>query len=104
MKIPKKVRRFCPYCNEHTEQKISISSSGRARGSLKKGSPKRARRRGSGRGYGNLGRYSKPAISKWKRKTKSTKKTNISYTCLKCKKSVLQKKGIRVSRIMFKEK
>jgi ribosomal protein L44E len=47
------------------------------------------------RGIGNKGRYSKKAIKSWKRKTKTTKKTNIMYTCQICGKSKYQKKGIR---------
>jgi len=99
MKLPKTIKRFCPYCNSHTEQKISQVSSGGKRGSLKKGSKQRARMRGRARGYGNLGRWSKPAVGSWKRKTKSTKKTNIKYTCAKCKKSTIQRYGRRVGKL-----
>ena len=87
MKIPKTTNRFCPYCKKKTEHKIKIVSS-RAKGSvLKRGTKQRARLRGLNRGIGNKGRYSKPAVTKFKRKTKTTKKTNIMYTCKECKKS-----------------
>lgn len=36
---------------------------------------------------GNKGRYSKPAVTKFKRKTKTNKKPNIMYTCAECGKS-----------------
>ena len=104
MKFPKKTKRYCPYCKKHTEHKITQAKGGHQRGPLKRGSPVRARKRGLARGYGNLGRYSKPAISKWKRKTKSTKKTNLIYVCSVCGKGKMQKKGTRTGRLMLEEK
>ncbi|MEM2933032.1 MAG: 50S ribosomal protein L44e [Candidatus Pacearchaeota archaeon] len=102
MKLPKKVKRYCKYCKKHTEQKVELVSAAHTRGSLKRGSPQRARLRGKNRGYGNLGRYSKPPISRWKRKTKGSKKTNILYTCTVCNKSMPQSKGIRASKVELK--
>jgi len=88
MKLPKTTKRFCPVCKKKTEQKIKIVGTGFTRGSLTRGSKQRAKLRGLGRGIGNKGKWgSKPAISKNKRKTKTTKKTNIMYTCSVCKKS-----------------
>ena len=88
MKIPKTTNRFCPYCNKKTKQKIKLVSSGAKRGALKRGSKERAELRGRGkRGIGNKGRWSKPAVSKFKRKAKTTKKTNIMYICEVCGKA-----------------
>ncbi len=87
MKLPKTVNRYCPYCNKKTEQKVKIIGTGGKRGTLRRGSKERARLRGLNRGIGNKGRFSKPAVSKFKRKSKTTKKTNIMYTCSVCKKS-----------------
>jgi large subunit ribosomal protein L44e len=102
MKFPKTTKRYCPFCRKHTEQKIVIVSSGHKRGAMKRGSIERAKKRGLGRGTGNLGRWgSKPPITKWKRKTKSTKKTNLIYTCQICKKSQSQRKGIRSGKIQI---
>jgi ribosomal protein L44E len=99
MKIPKVTKRFCPYCKKRTEQKIKLVSTGNKRGTLTRGSINRAKLRGLGVGIGNKGRWgSKPANSKFKRKSKTTKKTNIMYTCQECKKSKYQKKGIRLSK------
>jgi ribosomal protein L44E len=98
MKIPKTTKRFCPYCRKRTEQKIKLVGTGAKRGTLTRGSKSRARARGLNRGIGNKGRYSKPAVSKFKRKTKTTKKTNIMYTCAECKKSKYQKRGIRMGK------
>jgi len=100
MKIPKTNKRFCPYCKKKTEQKIKLVSTGAKRGALKRGSKQRARLRGKNRGIGNLGRWSKPAVSKFKRKTKTNKKTNFMYTCSVCKKSKYQKKGHRVGKVI----
>lgn len=88
MKIPKTTNRFCPYCNKKTDQKIKLVGTGFKRGSLTRGSKSRAKLRGLGRGIGNKGKWgSKPPITKNKRKTKTTKKTNIMYTCNVCGKS-----------------
>ena len=78
MKAPKKVNRFCPKCRKHTEHKVSLLSSGHKRGSLKRGSIQRAKKRGKARGMGNKGKWgSKPAVTKFKRKTKTNYKVYI---------------------------
>ncbi|MBL7148107.1 MAG: 50S ribosomal protein L44e [Nanoarchaeota archaeon] len=102
MKLPKQTKKYCKKCKHHTLHKIAVVK-GKERGSLKKGSMKRAKKRGLGRGYGNKGKYgSKPAISKWKRTgAKTSKKTNLKYTCTVCKKTSLQKKGIRAKKVLF---
>jgi large subunit ribosomal protein L44e len=101
MKFKKIVRRYCPHCKKHTEQKVSLVSSGHSRGALTRGSIGRAEKRGMG-GMGNVGKWgSKPAVTKWKMKIKSTKKTNIMYTCQTCKKSKSQKEGIRTSKVQI---
>ncbi len=91
VKIPKTTNRYCPYCKKKTEQKIKLISTGAKRGALKRGSLARAKLRGSNRGLGSHGKYSKPAVSKFKRKSKTTKSTNIMYTCQECKKSKYRK-------------
>ena len=105
MKFPKKTKRFCPYCKKHTDQKIVLLSSTARRGTLKRGSISRARLRGLGRGKGNLGKWgSKKAVTKFKRKTKTTKKTNIMFTCQICKKSKYLSKGIRTGKFQLADK
>ncbi|OGJ16836.1 hypothetical protein A3K73_08790 [Candidatus Pacearchaeota archaeon RBG_13_36_9] len=102
MRLPKKTKRYCPFCKKHTEHKVSQVSSGHKRSALKRGSMERAKKRGKGRGFGNLGKWgSKPAVTKWKRKTKTTKKTNTMYTCSVCKKSHMQKKGKRTGKVQL---
>jgi ribosomal protein L44E len=80
-----------------------VQAKSRDRGSLKKGSIHRAKKRGLGVGYGNLGKYgSKPALSKWKRTgAKTSKKINLVLTCQECKKSQI-KSGSRVKKIELK--
>jgi ribosomal protein L44E len=87
MKIPKKTKRFCPHCNKVTEQKIKQVSTGAKKGALTRGARSRIKLRGKDRGIGNHGKYSKRPGSKWKKKTKTTKKAVLLYTCLTCNKS-----------------
>lgn len=99
--MPKKTKRYCPHCNKNTEQKIKLVSSGNKRGSLKRGGIMRAKLRGLGIGIGNKGKWgSKPAASKFKRKTKTTKKAKILYICSVCSKGKDKKKGIRASKVV----
>jgi ribosomal protein L44E len=67
---------------------------------LKRGGKVRIQLRGLWRGLGNQGRYSR-LKNQQKGKTKTTKKTNIVYTCTECKKSKYQKKGKRTGRIQI---
>jgi ribosomal protein L44E len=91
MKLPKKVMRYNPLTKKRTEHKIKIVSTGNKRGTLTRGSKSRAKARGLNRGIGNKGRYSKPAVTKFKRKSKTTKTMNIMYTCLESGKSHYRK-------------
>jgi len=102
MKLPKTANRHCPYCKKHAPHKIGTNKKKSPR-SLTYGSKLRAKRRGSARGVGNLGRYSKPAITKFKMTgKKSSKKTDLRYECKECKKQHMQKSGFRVKRLEFK--
>ncbi|MFZ5955694.1 MAG: hypothetical protein ACOYT4_04675 [Nanoarchaeota archaeon] len=102
MKLPKTTKRYCPYCKKQTEQKLKQVSTGSKRGAMKRGGIARAKLRGKGRGMGNLGKWgSKPAATKFKRKTKTTKKAVILYTCKECGKSKNIKKGIRISKLLI---
>ncbi|MFH1451975.1 MAG: hypothetical protein ABIF88_02250 [archaeon] len=99
MKRPKTTKRFCPYCNKRTEQKVKEPSKGKV-SSLKRGSRTRINLRGLWRGIGNKGRYSRMK-NQAKGKRKTTKKTNILYTCTVCGKGKYQKKGKRTSKLMI---
>ncbi|HLD19412.1 MAG TPA: 50S ribosomal protein L44e [Candidatus Nanoarchaeia archaeon] len=101
MKKPKTIKRYCPYCKKHTEHTV-FASKKKAPRSMSAGSKVRARGRGRARGMGNLGRYSKPAITKWKMTSKKpTKKTDLRFECKVCKKAHVQRKGIRAKRVEF---
>ena len=101
MKLPKTIKRLCPYCKKHTEHKVTQAKK-KAPSSLTYGSKYRARKRGKARGTGNLGRYSKPAITKFKMTgKKATKKTDLRYQCSVCKKTHMQSSGIRAKRVEF---
>ncbi len=100
MKLPKKTKRYCPKCNEHTEQKAEVMSTGHKRGTLKYGSLTRAKLRGAMPGTGNKGRYSKRAVKSRKMKTKTTTCKVLIFTCQKCKKATLAKSR-RVGKIML---
>ncbi|HLC47002.1 MAG TPA: 50S ribosomal protein L44e [Candidatus Nanoarchaeia archaeon] len=101
MKIPKAIKRYCPYCKKHTEHKVAQSKK-KQPSSLTYGSKARAKLRGHATGHGNLGRYSKPAISSWKMTGKKrTKKTDLRYTCAVCKKAHAQKRGFRAKKVEF---
>ncbi len=101
MKIPKAINRLCPYCKKKTEHKVTQNKKKQA-SSLTYGSKVRAKLRGRARGTGNRGRYSKPAVTKFKRTgAKQTKKTDLRYQCKDCKKMHMQKKGIRAKKVEF---
>ena len=102
MKKPKALKRHCPKCNKHTEHKVSESKSrGRnAAHPMSRFSTSRLKSRGLRSGVGNLGRFSKPPIKKWKSTGKKiSKKSDLRYQCLACKKSSVQKKGVRAKKL-----
>lgn len=104
MKLPKSTKRFCPFCKKHTEHKITLQ---KFKGLNKshpqsRGSQTRTKKRGRRTGCGNLGRYSRPPMAQRKRVgAKSSKKTDLRYTCEVCKKTHVQRKGFRSKKIEF---
>jgi large subunit ribosomal protein L44e len=104
MKIPKTVKKYCPYCKKHTTQKV-VEAKRKTRSTanpLSKGSKKRIQQRGR-MSKGNKGKYSKPPITKWRMANRKTsKKTDFRYECSECKKMTVQKKGIRTKKLEFK--
>ncbi len=91
MKIPKKINTYCKYCRKKTEHLVSEVKK-HDRGTLKKGSIKRALARGVAPKKGNRGKYgSKPAISKFKRTgAKSSKKHAFKLKCKDCNKTQIK--------------
>lgn len=99
--MPKSRKKYCPRCNTHTIHKVSIVKK-RSPSSLSYGSKIRARLRGRARGTGNLGRYSKPAVTRWKMTgKKQAKKTDLRFQCSKCGKSQVQREGFRIKKLEF---
>ena len=99
MKIPKKQKKYCKYCKKYTAQEVALAKK-RERGALKRGSISRAKKRGRGTSFGNVGRWgSKPAISKYKRTgAKISKKLDLRYKCAECNKITVQHQGIRMKK------
>ena len=101
MKIPKTIKKLCTTCKTHTAQKVTPNKK-RTASSLSLGSKYRARKRGQARGVGSHGKYSRPAVTKFKRTgAKNTKKTDLRYSCTVCKKMSVQPEGIRSKRVEF---
>lgn len=106
MKLPKETKRYCPTCKKHTLQKVGTAKQ-KARSTarpLSRWSSYRAKKRSYKSGSGNMGRFSKPAVKSWKRKTKTTKRITVTYTCTICHKTKGIKKAIRAGRIEIGEK
>ena len=85
MNLPKAKNTFCPKCNKHTVQKVSIYKAGKRRGTAA-GERRHALRK---KGYGGqkFPKLAKPA--------KTTKKVTLIETCTVCKKKMMNK-GIRI--------
>ena len=101
MKLPKTTKRYCQKCKKHTLHKVGTAKQS-ARSSarpLSRWSQTRTKLRGYRAGKGNLGRFSKPPVKSWKRKTKVTKRITLTYTCKECNKTKGIKKAIRSGRI-----
>ncbi|MBU0977767.1 MAG: hypothetical protein KKD18_05100 [Nanoarchaeota archaeon] len=106
MKLPKETKRYCRNCKKHTLHSIGTAKQ-RARSSAKplsRWSNVRTKARSYRSGKGGLGRFSKPAVKSWKRKTKTTKRITVEYTCKECKKTSQIKKAIRAGRIEIGER
>ena len=104
MKLPKKIKRYCPKCKKHTETQVADSKK-RTRSTarpMSRGSNSRMMARGLKRGFGNHGKYSRPAISKFKMTgAKTSKKTDLRYKCTVCGKSQVQPRGKRAKKLEF---
>ena len=102
MKIPKSQKSYCKYCKKHTEHAVAQAKK-RERGALKRGSLARLEKRGSGKsGYGNKGKYSRKAISSWKRVgAKSSKKQDLRLKCKICGKTTIPKRNTRAKKVEF---
>ncbi|MDP3728222.1 MAG: 50S ribosomal protein L44e [bacterium] len=102
MKLPKKIKHYCQKCKKHTDMIISEAKK-RTRSTshpMSRGSNSRLRARGLRRGYGNYNKYSKPAISKFKRTgAKISKKVDLRFKCSVCNKIWVQNRGFRTKKL-----
>ena len=106
MKLPKTRTMHCRHCKTHVEHKVSEAKR-KGPGSahpMSRGAKSRIRKRGSWRGQGNFGRFSRPPVNSRKMCGKKTsKKVDLRYTCNTCKKTSSQRKGYRARRVEFKQ-
>ena len=87
MKVPKKMRKFCPKCKTHKVMTVTLNKQqGKNKvHPMSRGSRTRMKKRGLDRGFGNRGSVSRGAISKWKRyNRKKSKKVNLLLKCPTC--------------------
>jgi len=102
MKIPKTKKRLCPYCKKHTEHKVYNQKTRglNATHTQTRGSKVRTKKRGRRTGVGNKGKLSRKAIGSWKMTgAKTSKKTDLRYTCKECKKTHMQSVGKRSKKL-----
>ncbi len=90
MKIPKNMRKLCPFCKEYTDQKVEIVKN-RPRSELRAGQ-RRFRRKM--KGYGSFPR------PKPEGREKTVRKLALRMKCTKCNKKY-SKKGFRASKFEF---
>jgi ribosomal protein L44E len=103
MKLPKKTNKFCKKCKKYQPHKLSEAKrkSPNTKHPMGYGSKKRAKLRGV-LGNGNHGKYSKPAIKKWKMAgKKQSKKIDLRFACSGCKKMQITTQGFRARKVEF---
>lgn len=96
------MKRYCSHCKKHSDHKVAESKSrGRSTANpLSRFGLRRLLDRGIKRGAGNQGKFSKPPIKKWKSTgKKTTKKTDIRFTCPDCNKMSVQSSGMRTKKL-----
>ena len=105
MKFPKELKRYCPKCKSHASHKVKNE---RNRGknktnTLTKFSQTRLKLKGVTTRRGNLGKLSRGSLNSWKRfNKKHSKKTDLRFTCLTCKKTFVSgSSGFRTKKIQI---
>lgn len=92
MKMPRKIRSYCPFCRKHTT--IDVEKAKKRKASELKWGQRRFRR--VTRGYGGFPR------PKPEGREKPTKRTYLKYVCTECKKAH-HRPGIRAKRFELVE-
>jgi large subunit ribosomal protein L44e len=97
MKLPKQVKRYCPYCKKHTLHKVSLVKPGRKRGALSAGQRRFKRVMKGYRGF------PRPKVKKGgKYGAKVSRKVDLRFRCSECKKAHVQRAGVRTKRFELK--
>ena len=91
MKMPKKQKRYCPFCKKHTEHSVEEA----------KRRPRRTMARGQRRFLRKLAGYGSFPKENPKGREKPTRKLDLRYTCLECKKKHSIGEGFRVKKLEF---
>jgi large subunit ribosomal protein L44e len=92
MRVPKKIKTYCPRCNTHTEHTVTIYKHGKRR-ALAEGERRYRRKQ---QGYGSK---RKP---EQKRFAKTTKKVVLKLKCSKCG-YTSHRRGIRLKKVELAE-
>ncbi|MEK6822718.1 MAG: 50S ribosomal protein L44e [Nanoarchaeota archaeon] len=105
MKLPKTRNTYCPTCKKHSEHRVlqAKRKTPNSAHPMSYGGKMRAKLRGR-RGAGNQGRYSKPPVSKWTMAgRKTSKKVDLRFECVKCKKQHIAGNSWRAKKVEFKQ-
>jgi large subunit ribosomal protein L44e len=94
MIIPKKQKRYCPYCKKHTEHSVAEAK----RRPRKKASKSQRRFLRKLKGYGSFPRENP------KGREKPTRKLDLRYKCSVCNKQHTIGKGFRVKKAEYGKK
>lgn len=90
MKVPQIVTRYCPFCKKHTKHKIRREKVGaRNRRAMAVDQRRMTRKKA---GYGSFPRPNP------KGREKPTRKLDLRYKCMECKKEHIIGKGFRVKK------
>jgi large subunit ribosomal protein L44e len=88
LKVPNKIRTYCPRCKTHTTHTTSLYKAGRRRGA-RKGERRQKRRK---KGYGGQ------KFPEQHNQAKTTKKQTLILACDECDHK-MHRKGIRMNRL-----
>lgn len=94
MNIPKEIKKYCPFCKKHTKHVVKREKVGAKKRRTLAVDQRRFLRKM--KGYGS---YPRP----WpKGREKSTKKLDLRYKCMDCKKEHIIGQGFRVKKFEIK--
>ncbi|MCD6478083.1 MAG: 50S ribosomal protein L44e [Candidatus Aenigmarchaeota archaeon] len=94
MEVPKIVVRYCPYCKKHTKHKIRREKVGARKRRALAQDQRRFKRKL--KGYGGFPRPNP------KGREKPTRKVDLRYQCMECKREHIIGKGFRVKKFELK--